>query len=321
MAVNKEILERLKKLKETIEYHRYNYHVLNKQEISDEALDSLKRELVEIETEYPELITPDSPSQRVAGAPLQQFVKVPHKVPQWSFNDAFTEKDIRDFDTRVRKFIKAELGTTEAPSYVCELKIDGLKIVIEYVQGVLKTAATRGDGRVGEDVTMNVRTIESVPLRLNKPVDIIVEGDWLSKKNFEKLNIEQKKKGLPLYANPRNVAAGTIRQLDSSIVASRKLDTFIYDVAQVEQVPSTQFKELEFIRELGFKVNRHFTLCSTVDEVIEFWKKWQKQKEKEDYWIDGVVIKVNERKFQDALGYTGKAPRWGESLLNFLPNR
>jgi DNA ligase (NAD+) len=310
--IPKEVKERLEKLKKAIEHHRYNYHVLDKEEISEAARDSLKKELTDIEAEYPELITPDSPSQRVAGKALDQFKKVPHKVEQWSFNDAFSVEDIENFDTRVKKLLKAELEKDINPEYVCELKIDGLKVVLEYEKGFLKTAATRGDGKVGEDVTMNVRTIESVPLKLTQPIDIIVEGEvWLSKKNFEKLNAEQKKKGLPLYANPRNVAAGTIRQLDPSIVAGRKLEVFVYDVAKYYAVPSTQKGELEFLQKLGFKVNAHFKLCKNVADIVSFWKEWQKKKEKEDYWIDGVVIKVNERSYQNALGYTGKAPRFG----------
>jgi len=311
--IPKEIKERVEKLRASIEYHRYKYHVLDEEEISEAARDSLKKELVDLETEYPELVTPDSPSQRVAGKALEQFVKVPHKVPQWSFNDAFSEEDIRDFDARVKRMLKSEFEKDISPTYVCELKIDGLKIVSEYEKGYLKTAATRGDGKVGEDVTMNVRTIESVPLKLTQPVDIIVEGEvWLSKTNFEKLNKEQKKEGKPLYANPRNVAAGTIRQLDPSIVAGRKLETFTYDIASYSaKVPATQKEELELMSKLGFKVNKHFKLAKNIDEVISYWKDWQKKKEKESYWIDGVVVKVNEREYQSALGYTGKAPRFG----------
>ncbi len=310
---SKEIIERLAKLKASIERHRYNYHVLDKPEISDEALDSLKNELVKIETEYPELITPDSPSQRVAGAPLPEFKKVAHKVPQWSFNDAFTIEDIREFDARTKRFLKSQTGKDIWPSYVCELKIDGLKIVSEYKKGLLVGAATRGDGKVGEDVTMNIRTIESVPLRLNKDVDIIVEGEvWLSKSNFEKLNKEQKKKDKPLYANPRNVAAGTIRQLDPSIVAGRRLETFTYDIASYgEKMPVKQELELALLNELGFKVNRYFEPCKNIEEVISFWQKWQKKKDSLDYFIDGVVVKVNEKEYQDILGFTGKAPRYG----------
>jgi len=307
-----EIRERLEKLKKTIEYHRYNYHVLDREEISQEALDSLKYELSEIEKEYPELITPDSPSQRVAGEPLKEFKKVPHKVPQWSFNDAFTEEDIREFDARVKRMLAKEIGFATIPTYACEIKIDGLKIVLEYVDGKLATAATRGDGTIGEDVTANVRTIESVPLSLSKPISVIVEGEvWLPKKQFEKLNKERKQAGEELYANPRNVAAGTIRQLDSKMVASRKLETFIYDIAFIEgDVPATQIEELELLKKLGFKVNPHARECKTIDDVISFWKEWQKKNTKQEYQIDGVVIKVSERKYQEALGYTGKAPRF-----------
>ncbi|OHA18052.1 MAG: hypothetical protein A2836_03630 [Candidatus Taylorbacteria bacterium RIFCSPHIGHO2_01_FULL_45_63] len=309
----KEIQERVEKLRATIEHHRYDYHVLNREEISAEALDSLKDELVKLETEYPELVTPDSPTQRVAGEPLPEFVKVPHKVPQWSFNDAFTEEDIRNFDARTRRFLAGAGIKKDAIEYVAELKIDGLKVVLEYVKGKLKTAATRGNGKIGEDVTHNVRTIDSVPLQLTKPLDVIVEGEvWMSKKNLARLNVEREKSGEPLFANPRNVAAGSIRQLDPKIAAARKLDTFIYDVAQSSTpVPDEQAKELKFIRELGFKVNSHFKICKNIDEVISFWREWQKKARKEDYLIDGVVIKVNERRLQDSLGYTGKAPRFG----------
>ena len=214
------IRERVAQLRKTINRHRYLYHVLDRAEISDAALDSLKRELAELEAAHPELITPDSPTQRVGGESLAKFEKVMHRVPQWSFNDAFTERDLRAFDERVEKGIgppphKASDGHSTRCSYVCELKIDGFKIVLTYQKGILVTATTRGDGVVGEDVTANIRTIESVPLTLEKDVDIIVEGEvWISKREFKKLNERQKKEGKEPYANPRNVAAGTIRQLD-----------------------------------------------------------------------------------------------------------
>ncbi len=306
------IEERLLHLKKTIEHHRYLYHVLDKQEISDEALDSLKRELVTLEMRYPELITPDSPSQRVAGEPLPEFVKIEHEVPQWSFNDAFTEEDIEDFNVRVKRFLQEKYQGI-SPDYICELKIDGLKVVLTYKKGLLVTAATRGNGKVGEDVTMNVRTIESVPLRLSDEVDIIVEGEvWLSKKELVRINKEREKKGEPLFANPRNVAAGSIRQLDPKVVASRKLDVFVYDIAKYsKKMPATQREELEELKRLGFKVNPHFEKCRNTADIIAFWKKWQKASKKEDYWIDGVVIKADERKYQEELGYTGKAPRFG----------
>ncbi|MDO8493447.1 MAG: NAD-dependent DNA ligase LigA [bacterium] len=303
-----EIKKRVEKLRETIDYHRYQYHVLDKQEISDEALDSLKYELSKLEEKYPELITPDSPTQRVAGVALDKFVKIKHVIPQWSFNDAFTEEDIINFDNRVKRFLK----TDKDVAYTCELKIDGFKIVLVYEKGLFKTAATRGDGTVGEDVTMNVRTIESIPLKLEEPIDAIFEGEiWMSKSDFEKLNKERTKEQLPLFANPRNVAAGTIRQLDSKVVADRKLRAFVYDIARADfQLPDSQTKELEKIRDLGFLVNKNFKHCKNIKEVIEYWKHWGKKADKEDYWIDGVVLKVDSRKDQDVLGYTGKAPRF-----------
>ncbi len=338
---DKQTIERINMLRASIEKHRYNYHVLDKEDIPTEALDSLKRELAELEDQYPELVSNDSPTQRIAGEPLKQFEKVPHKVAQWSYNDAFTEEDMRDFDARVKRFIKdafGEVGTARIPNptYVCELKIDGLKIVLEYTDGKLVCAATRGDGKVGENVTANVRTIESVPLVLRKdkdeglmqkmPKNIIVEGEiWMSKKHFEKLNKEQARLGQPLYANPRNVAAGSIRQLDPRIAASRKLDTFIYDLAHIEGASGAgigaknssifngtrQSEELLFLKELGFKVNKHAKVCKDIDAVIDFWNEWKTRSKKEDFWIDGVVVKVDEIKYQEALGYTGKAPRFG----------
>ncbi len=309
----KDVQKRAEKLRELVEYHRALYHTHDKPEISDTAYDSLVKELEDIEAAHPELRTPDSPTQRVGGAPLPEFVKVEHKVPQWSFNDAFKEEDMRDFDERVRRFIKSETGKDEAPTYDCELKIDGLKVVLEYEKGVLVRAATRGDGLVGEDVTQNVRTIASVPLRLKKPVDAIVEGEvWMSKANLERLNKEQEKAGKPAFANPRNVAAGSIRQLDPKVAAARRLDNFVYDIARIEgKMPPTQTEELDLLGSLGFNVNPHRRHVRDIDGAIAYWKEWQKKAPKEDYLIDGVVIKVDERRLQDAIGYTGKAPRWG----------
>ncbi len=308
-----EAKKRISKLRDAINTYRYQYHVLNNLEISEEALDSLKKELVDLEAQFPDLITPDSPSQRVAGAPLAQFKKVLHKVTQWSFNDAFSADDLREFDARMRRMLKQESKKDLVPTYMCELKIDGLKIVLEYEKGLLKTAATRGDGKVGEDVTDNVRTIESVPLRINKPLDIIVEGEaYMPLSQFKKINDAQKNKGEELYANPRNIVAGTIRQLDPRVVAARKPSTFIYDIARLEaDVTSTQEEELALLSDLGFKVNTHHVHAKNIDDAIAYWEHWQKAKEKEDYLIDGVVIKVNEKVYQDMLGYTGKAPRWG----------
>lgn len=310
---SKDLQKRAEKLRDLIDYHRGLYHTHDKPEISDTAYDSLIKELEDIEAQYPELQTPDSPTQRVGGAPLPEFTKVTHKVAQWSFNDAFSEGDMRDFDARVRRFIKSETGKDEAPTYMCELKIDGLKCVLEYEKGVLVRAATRGDGVVGEDVTHNVRTIPDVPLKLSKPVNIIVEGEvWMAKSNLKKLNAAREKAGEPLFANPRNVAAGSIRQLDPKIAAARKLSNFVYDIARIdEKMPLTQEKELALLAELGFNVNEHRRHVSDIEGAIAYWKEWTKKAPKQDYLIDGVVIKVDERRLQEALGYTGKAPRWG----------
>lgn len=307
----KDVQERYYKLKETINKYRTLYHVYDKEEISQEALDALKAELVELEREYPTLITPDSPSQRVAGAPLPQFKKVKHEVAQWSFNDAFSPEDIREWDARVRRMLSDKHPHAQ-PTYTMELKIDGLKVVLTYERGTLKTAATRGDGTVGEDVTHNVRTIESVPLRLERPIDVIVEGEiWMSEKALRDTNQQRAKDGEPEFANPRNAAAGSIRQLDPKVAAARKLDTYLYDVARTsEALPLTQQEELEYLRGLGFKVNPHFHLARSIDEVVRYWERWQQDGKTEGYWIDGVVVKVNEREYQETLGYTGKAPRF-----------
>jgi len=306
-----EIRARYESLKQAIDHYRTQFHVYDREDISEEARDSLMRELTEIERQYPEIITPDSPSQRVAGKPLPQFEKVRHMVPQWSFNDAFTPDDLRAFDERVKRFLKA-VGIEETPQYLCELKIDGLKIVCTYEAGILVRAATRGDGEVGEDVTQNVRTIESMPLKLTRPIDIIVEGEvWMSTENLESLNREQEMKGLSLYANPRNVAAGSIRQLDPKIAASRKLDVFIYDVARTsETFPPTQKAELQYLRELGFKVNGEHREVATIEDAIHFWEEWKEKGRAQEYWIDGIVVKVNDHAQQEAIGYTGKGPRF-----------
>ena len=306
-----EIKERAEKLRKIIEKHSHLYYVLDKPEIEDTAYDSLIEELRKLEEEFPEIKTETSPTQRVGGEPLKEFKKVKHAVAQWSFNDAFSKEDMVDFDKRVKNFLRKEFGKEISPTYTCELKIDGLKVVFEYEKGVLKRAATRGDGVTGEDVTSNIKTIKSVPLRLLEPIDVIAEGEvWLGKNNFEKLNKERAKNGEMLFANPRNAAAGTIRQLDPKIVAERKLDSFIYDIAQSKETPDFQFDELKYLQKIGFKVNKNFKLCQNIKEVIDYWKLWQNKKDREDYLIDGVVVKVNEAKYQKALGYTGKAPRF-----------
>ncbi len=304
---SKEVTLRAKKLRETIDHYRYLYHVLDTVAIPEEALDSLKHELLKLEEVYPELITPDSPTQRVGGIPLKEFKKVKHKVPQWSFNDVFSPGELREFDTKVKRFLK-----DSTPTYTCELKIDGLKVIFEYEKGIFTRAATRGDGVIGEEVTHNVRTIESLPLKLLKPVDIVVEGEvWMKKSTLQNLNRERKKKGEEPFANPRNVAAGSIRQLDPKIAASRKLEVYIYDAdLSSVPIPGSQHKELEFLRELGFKVNLNFKHVTSIEEAISYWQDWKKRAPKEEYQIDGIVVKVDEKKIQERLGYTGKAPRF-----------
>lgn len=306
----KEAAERALKLRETINKHRYLYHVLDQQEISDAALDSLKEELVQLETRYPTLVTPDSPTQRVGGEARKDLPKVRHRIAQWSFNDCFSPEELREFDARVKRFLKLPADSDVA--YTCELKIDGLKIILEYSGGVLTRASTRGDGVVGEDVTHNVRTIESVPLSLTEKADVIAEGEvWMGKRRLAALNKERAKEGEEPFANPRNVAAGSLRQLDPKVAASRKLETFIYDISLLDrEIPETQMEELELLKKLGFKVNPHAERVSNIEGAVKFWEKWQKKGPKEDYQIDGVVVKVDERALQEKLGFTGKAPRF-----------
>lgn len=300
------VTERAQKLREAIDRYRYSYHVLDREEIPAAALDALKHELVTLEAEYPELITPDSPTQRVAGKPLLEFKKVKHKVAQWSFNDVFSAEEFQAFDERVTR----ALGTTSA--YVCEMKIDGLKIVLTYKKGVLTTAATRGDGIVGEDVTMNVRTIESVPLRLTRAASVVVEGEvWLGKSALKQLNALRRAEGATEFANPRNAAAGGIRQLDPKVAAARKLDTFIYDLVQSDEpLPRTQWEELQQLRDLGFKVNHHAKRVPDARGVLAFWEHAQELRERQEYLLDGIVVKVDDQQAQERLGYTGKAPRY-----------
>ncbi len=318
----KAVIDRLHKLKVTIERHRQLYHNLDKPEISDEAYDSLIKELETIEHEYPELLTLDSPSQRVGGEPIKEFKKVKHATRQWSFDDVFDLNELQKWEEKVKNFMEKGGVAGERLEYCCELKIDGLKTVLTYEDGELKQAATRGDGEIGEDVTHNVKTIKSIPLRIGMKtkgndtssfVLLTVVGEiWISVKDLERINIERIKSDEPVYANTRNLAAGSLRQFDPKITASRKLDSFIYDIDQmVGKIPDTQSGELELLKELGFKVNPYFKVCKSVDEVHKFYEEWTQKRNDLDYQLDGIVIKVNSRKIQEALGYTGKSPRWG----------
>ncbi|HEY4502418.1 MAG TPA: NAD-dependent DNA ligase LigA [Candidatus Paceibacterota bacterium] len=310
--------ERYRKLVELTNHHRYCYHVLDAPEISDEAYDSLFEELLAIERAYPELRSSASPSARVGGVPLDAFSKVTHKTQQWSFDNVFTTGELRDWGERITRYLERETRYTSAVlDYVCEPKIDGLKIVLTYRDGVFVEGATRGDGKVGENITQNLRTIQSIPLILNKKVNIVVGGEaWLSHNEFERINKEREKNDEPRFANPRNAAAGSLRQLDSKITASRKLDSFVYDIEQLTQgdevviQPETQYEELQLLHDLGFKVTRNFSHEETLDDVVRYYKKWEKKRAQETYEMDGIVIKVNAIEVQKALGYTGKAPRF-----------
>jgi DNA ligase (NAD+) len=239
---------------------------------------------------------------------MKTLKKVPHDVPQWSLDDAFDERDLRAFDERVRKSLaKEELGT---PAYTCELKIDGLHIVLTYERGLLARAVTRGDGTIGEDVTHNVRTIARIPEQLTALVSLTVEGEiYLTRSGFTLLNKEQEKNGKPLFANPRNAAAGSVRQLDPAIAAARPLAAFLYDIDALEGAvfPQSQHEELVYLESLGLPVNPHSVRVASVEDMMRFWKKWQgKVRDKEDYQLDGIVVKVDARAQQEALGYTGK---------------
>ncbi|HEY0011195.1 MAG TPA: NAD-dependent DNA ligase LigA [Candidatus Paceibacterota bacterium] len=317
MAVPAALRTRAKQLRETIGKYRTLYHEQDASPITPEALDSLKRELAELESQYPELKDAASPTQNIAGAVLPGLKKVKHQVPQWSLDDAFTKEDLITFDERVRRTLQKNLGRAVTPAYMCELKVDGLHIVLTYEKGKLIMAATRGDGVVGEDVTHNIRTIKHLPETLREPLDLIVEGEvYLSRKGFKKLNESREKAGLPLFANPRNAAAGSIRQLDPAIAASRPLGVELYDIDRIgEPLPESQEVELARIGSLGLPVSPCAKLAQTVDEVLAFWDAWHGElREKQDYLIDGIVVKVNDRTFQESLGYTGKGPRFAIAL-------
>lgn len=304
--------KRIDKLIKQIDELRYQYHVLNSPMVSDEVYDSLTFELKDLEKQFPDLKRSDSPLERIGGQPLAKFKKIKHEVRQWSFNDAFSEQDLIDWENRIKKLLSKDKSIATSIDYVCELKIDGLHVVLTYEKGALKTAATRGDGLIGEDVTQNIKTIQSIPLRLTKKVDVIVEGEiWLGEKQLEIINNKRKAQGQAEFANPRNAAAGTIRQLDPKIVAERKLSCFVYDWSGgKDKGPSTQLEELKALKVLGFTVNDNFKFCQNLKEVFTYRDEWQGKRSRQEYWTDGVVVKINDIKLQQSLGYVGKAPRW-----------
>ncbi len=296
--------KRIDELTKVINRHNALYYEQDTPEISDQMYDDLMRELIELETQYPTLRLPDSPSQRVGGKALDAFRKVRHESPQLSLSNAFSETDLLDFDQRVSKVL-------DQYQYVCEHKFDGLTVVLTYENGILTQGATRGDGEVGEDVTENIKTIRTLPLRLNESDSLIVRGEVLIPKNdFEKLNHKRKEEDLPLFANPRNAAAGSIRQLDSKLTASRPLDIYIFNLESDDNKAfNTHSESLDYLKRIGFKTS-DYHLTDNINEVITIIHAIEEQRESLPYEIDGVVIKINELAQRELLGYTSKNPKW-----------
>ena len=316
-----EAKKRIVKLREAIEKYRHAYHVLDESLISDEALDALKKELFDLEQQYPDLITPDSPTQRIGGEPLKEFQKARHEKPMISLNDAFSEQDVHDWLKRLENYLEREVKG----GFYCEHKIDGLAIELVYENGVFIQGSTRGDGLVGEDITQNLKTVEAIPLRLDIknskseiPSYLVVRGEvFMTRKDFARINKEQEKKGEKVFANPRNMAAGSVRQLDPKITASRKLDSYQYAlVTDVGQ--KTHEEEHEFLKKWGFKTNPHNKLVKNVEEIFEFHKEVAKAREKLAYEIDGIVITINDNRTFETAGVIGKAPR-GAVAYKFSP--
>ncbi|MED4731475.1 NAD-dependent DNA ligase LigA [Aneurinibacillus migulanus] len=303
-----EAIQRVEELRHIIEQHNYLYYVKDDPQISDHEWDRLMQELIRLEGDFPELLTPDSPTQRVGGPPLEFFEKVEHTTPMLSLGNAFDEQDLRDFDRRVRQ----GLGVDDAIRYMCELKIDGLAVSLRYEGGMFVRGATRGDGRTGEDITQNLRTIRSLPVRLKQPLTIDIRGEaFMPRRAFERLNRERTEREEPLFANPRNAAAGSLRQLDPKIAASRSLDIFLYSMVGEDVLPvDTHSGALSMLDELGFKVNPERRICDGIDEVISFIEGWQERRSELAYDIDGIVVKVDRLAYQEELGFTAKTPRW-----------
>lgn len=306
---------RIKKLRELIAYHQQKYHEQDAPEISDEAYDSLVNELRELEGATDD--TTESVANVVGGAPSEAFAKVTHAVRQWSLGNVFTPEELREWEERTRRFL-VEQDITESPTYVVEHKLDGLKLILSYEDGELVRAATRGNGVVGEDVTHTARTITDVPETLPQPVDLVCVGEvLLSNKEFARINKEREAKGEPLFANPRNAAAGSVRQLDPAVAKKRRLSFVAYDidVLNVKDAkltpPQNQWSELQLLESLGFVTNTHNTVASSIEAIIDFYDTWKEKKESLPFGVDGVVIKVNSIELQEALGYTAKSPRFG----------
>lgn len=303
----KDVEQRIAELNKLLHKYGHAYYVLDKPLVEDSVYDQLLHELIALEEANPSFIYPDSPTQRVGGAPVEGFRKVEHDYPMLSLSNAFNEEDLRDFDRKVRQ------GIGDDFSYVCELKIDGLAISLKYENGLFVQGATRGDGAVGEDITTNLKTIHAIPLRLPEPITIEVRGEaYMPKKSFEALNKARLENGEELFANPRNAAAGSLRQLDPKVAASRQLSTFIYAIGGDGEAYGidSHAEMLDYLEELGFPANKERVFCATIDEVLSFIDKWTVERPHLAYEIDGVVIKVNRYAHQDELGMTAKSPRW-----------
>jgi len=310
-----DIQARIEKLRKLVARHQRLYHELDAPEISDEAYDALVRELRELEAAHPKFRTRGGVSERVGGKPLAHFTKVRHEVRQWSFDNIFSRDELLAWRDRLARMVERESSLDpNGMTYCLEHKIDGLKVVLTYKQGEFVLGATRGNGEVGEDITQNLRTIERIPLILAEPVDIIVTGEaWLSKREFARINKERTERGEPLFVNTRNAAAGSLRQLDPRIASSRKLDFLAYDIERLGDhapFPKTQVEELALLERLGFTVNRGYVHAHNVEEVEQHYQAWLREREKHEFAADGIVIKVNERVYQEALGYTANAPRY-----------
>src|SRR6266849_528266 len=302
------LVDEVEDLRKTLRHHEYLYYVLDQPEVSDAEYDALMNRLRDLEAQHPELVTPDSPSQRVGGKPREGFVKVPHSAAMLSLDNALNEEELRAFDTRVR-----ELLGNESYRYVAELKLDGLSMAGSYRENRFVQAVTRGDGLVGEDVTENARTIRSLPLRTNSTLDQFeVRGETVMlRRAFERLNQERDERGLSRFANPRNAAAGSLRVLDPSITASRRLEFYTYFLL-VDGRPyyPSHWESLDALHKMGFKVNARRKLCGNLDELLAFCKEWESKRDDLPYEIDGVVVKVDSIEQQVRLGFTAKAPRW-----------
>ncbi|WLV25308.1 NAD-dependent DNA ligase LigA [Aciduricibacillus chroicocephali] len=298
--------KRIAELRNLLNRYGYEYYVLDKPSVPDSEYDLKMRELIELEEIYPDMITPDSPTQRVGGKPLEGFEKVQHRIPMLSLSNAFNEQELRDFARR------AQEGASGKVAFVCELKIDGLAVNLHYDNGKFVQGSTRGDGTVGEDITSNLRTIRSVPLSISEQGSIEVRGEaFMPHKSFLALNEAKEENGEEPFANPRNAAAGSLRQLDPKIAAKRNLDIFLYGVGEWDGKQQTSHSgRLQYIKELGLKVNPETKRCETIDEVIEYVNYWTEHRPDLAYEIDGIVIKVDDLDQQEELGYTAKSPRW-----------